>query len=124
MEVRRRPTCLSADQLLVCIRPPEKNTEAVDIQEVGKDRTMRGTAGSVQGQIHEENDNSRARQGLPDGVIVSQRGSVALVRLSRPAKRNAIDAAMITGIETFFSDLPQETRAVILYGEGNDFSAG
>jgi enoyl-CoA hydratase/carnithine racemase len=124
MEVRRRPTCLSADQLLVCSRPPEKNTEAVDIQEVGKDRTMRGTAGSVQGQIHEENDNSRARQGLPDGVIVSQRGSVALVRLSRPAKRNAIDAAMITGIETFFSDLPQETRAVILYGEGSDFSAG
>jgi enoyl-CoA hydratase/carnithine racemase len=85
---------------------------------------MRGTAGSVQGQIPEENYNSRASQALPDGVIVSQRGPVALVRLSRSAKRNAIDAAMIAGIEAFFSDLPQETRAVILYGEGSDFSAG
>jgi enoyl-CoA hydratase/carnithine racemase len=85
---------------------------------------MRGKAGSVQGEVPAENYNGRARQGFPDGVIVSQRGPVALVRLSRPAKRNAIDAAMITGIEAFFSDLPQETRAVILYGEGSDFSAG
>ena len=61
---------------------------------------------------------------MPGCVIVSQRGPVALVRLSRPAKRNAIDAEMIVGIETFFSDLPEETRAVILHGEGRDFSAG
>jgi enoyl-CoA hydratase/carnithine racemase len=85
---------------------------------------MRGTAGFVQDQIPEENYDSRARQALPDSVIVSQRGPVALMRLSRPAKRNAIDAEMIAGIETFFSDLPEETRAVILHGEGSDFSAG
>jgi hypothetical protein len=42
--------------------------------------------------------NQTARN-LPDSVVVSQRGAVTLVRLSRPTKRNAIDAEMIADIE-------------------------
>src|SRR5262249_23324089 len=38
----------------------------------------------------------------------SQRGPVALVRLSRPAKRNALNDEMIAGLSTFFNSLPEE----------------
>jgi enoyl-CoA hydratase/carnithine racemase len=61
---------------------------------------------------------------LANSLIVSQRGPITLLRLSRPAKKNALDAAMIAGIEGFFSDPPQGTRAIIVYGEGKHFSAG
>jgi (methylthio)acryloyl-CoA hydratase len=61
---------------------------------------------------------------LANNLIVSQRGPIALLRLSRPAKRNALDAAMIAGIEGFFVDPPEGTRVIIVYGEGKHFSAG
>lgn len=61
---------------------------------------------------------------LANSLIVSQRGPVALLRLSRPAKRNALDAAMLAGIEGFFADPPEGTRAIIVYGEGKHFSTG
>jgi (methylthio)acryloyl-CoA hydratase len=61
---------------------------------------------------------------LANSLIASQRGSIALLRLSRPSKRNALDHAMIAGIEGFFSDPPAATRAIILYGEGKHFSTG
>ena len=61
---------------------------------------------------------------LANSLIVSQRGPIALLRLSRPAKRNALDAAMIAGIEGFFADPPEGTRVIIVYGEGKHFSAG
>jgi enoyl-CoA hydratase/carnithine racemase len=82
---------------------------------------MSRMVGSVQGEGPAENDSGQVSSG---GLTVSQRGPLALLRLSRPAKKNAIDTEMISGIEAFFSDLPPETRAVILYAEGNDFSAG
>jgi (methylthio)acryloyl-CoA hydratase len=61
---------------------------------------------------------------LPSTLTASQRGPVTLLRLSRPAKRNALDEATIAGLETFFSDPPKETRVVVLFGEGKHFSAG
>ncbi len=61
---------------------------------------------------------------LSNGFIVSQRGPIALLRLSRPAKRNALDPATIAGIEAFFSDPPEGVRVIIVYGEGKHFSAG
>ena len=39
----------------------------------------------------EGNGTNRTTLDLPDSVVVSQRGAVTLVRLSQPAKRNAID---------------------------------
>ena len=70
------------------------------------------------------NDTSTVKRILPDSLVVSQRGPVTLVRLSRPAKSNAIDEEMIAGIKSFFSSPPDATRAVILHGEGRHFSAG
>jgi (methylthio)acryloyl-CoA hydratase len=61
---------------------------------------------------------------LPNSLAASRRGDVSLLRLSRPAKRNALDPATIAGIESFFSRPPDGTRAIILYGEGEHFSAG
>ncbi|WP_139862136.1 crotonase/enoyl-CoA hydratase family protein [Bradyrhizobium ivorense] len=59
-----------------------------------------------------------------DRLAVSQRGPVTLVQLSRPAKRNAIDAKMMDAIRSVFSHLPQGTRAVVLHGAGEHFCAG
>src|SRR5262245_10063280 len=59
-----------------------------------------------------------------EAIRTSQRGPVTLVRLSRPAKRNALNDEMIGGLSTFFNSLPEGTRAVVLHGEGNHFSAG
>jgi len=71
-----------------------------------------------------ESDTSAAKRILPDSLMVRQRGPVALVRLSRPSKANAIDEGMIAGIKSFFSAPPEGTRAVIVHGEGRHFSAG
>jgi enoyl-CoA hydratase/carnithine racemase len=67
---------------------------------------------------------SPAKRVLPGSLIASQQGQVALLKLSRPAKRNALDAETIAGIESFFADPPEDTRVIIVYGEGKHFSAG
>jgi hypothetical protein len=41
-----------------------------------------------------------------------------MLRLSHPAKGNALNDAMIAGIESFFGDPPEETRTIILHAEG------
>jgi hypothetical protein len=46
---------------------------------------------------------------------------VALLRLSRAAKRNALSPEMIAGIERFFHCPPDGTRAIVLYGDGDHF---
>jgi (methylthio)acryloyl-CoA hydratase len=82
------------------------------------------SSGRSQSDVPLENWESQARQGLPNSLIASQRGPVTLLRLSRPAKRNALDDATIAGIESFFGDPPKRTRAIILHSEGKHFSAG
>src|SRR6266481_8961061 len=77
-----------------------------------------------QSDVRLENCESQARRDLPTSLTASQHGPVTLLRLSRPAKGNALDDATIAGIESFFSDPPEETRAIILHGEGKHFSAG
>jgi enoyl-CoA hydratase/carnithine racemase len=61
---------------------------------------------------------------LPSSLSAERRGVVAVLSLARPQKRNALDDATILGIETFFSGLPDDIKAVILRGEGDHFSAG
>jgi (methylthio)acryloyl-CoA hydratase len=65
-----------------------------------------------------------ASRNLPDSLVVSQRGAVTLVRLSRPDKRNALDTVMMAAIETIFRSPPGGTRAIVLHGEGGHFCAG
>src|SRR5258708_16807129 len=61
---------------------------------------------------------------LPEKLITSQHGPVALLRISRAGKRNALDPEMIAGIETFFRYPPEGTRAIVLHGDGGHFCAG
>src|SRR5712675_1915044 len=76
-----------------------------------------------QSDVRLENCESQARRDLPTSLTASQHGPVTLLRLSRPAKRNALDDATIAGIESLFSDPPEQTRTIILHGEGTHFSA-
>jgi enoyl-CoA hydratase/carnithine racemase len=67
---------------------------------------------------------SRPFPDLPSSLHAERQGALALLRLSRPAKRNALDDTMVRGIETFFTGLPDDVKAVVLHGEGEHFSAG
>jgi enoyl-CoA hydratase/carnithine racemase len=55
---------------------------------------------------------------------VEARGPVLYVRLNRPEVRNAFNAELIALIATTFRQLPEETRAVVLSGNGPAFCAG
>lgn len=52
-------------------------------------------------------------------------GEIAYVGLARPDKRNAVNGAMLQAIPRAFAEVNRpEVRAIILYGEGQVFSAG
>lgn len=59
-----------------------------------------------------------------DVLRIGRDGEVALVCLNRPDKRNALNDAIFSGIERFFSAVPDGVRAAVLHGEGGHFSAG
>jgi enoyl-CoA hydratase/carnithine racemase len=51
-------------------------------------------------------------------------GGVGVLRLSRAAKRNALDDTTVLGLEAFFGAPPAGVRVVVLDAEGDHFSAG
>src|SRR3954471_7748374 len=59
----------------------------------------------------------------PD-IHLELRDAVAIVRLTRPAKRNAISDQLILGIRNVFENLPDSVRAIVLDGDGDHFCAG
>lgn len=61
---------------------------------------------------------------LPDVLRAERTGSVAVLTLARPAKRNALSDEAVGGIETFFAGLDPEVRAVVLDADGDHFCAG
>ena len=61
---------------------------------------------------------------LPPTLKAARHGAIAVLTLARPKKRNALDDPTVQGIETFFSSLPDDIRAVVVNGEGDHFSAG
>jgi len=61
---------------------------------------------------------------LPPSLRAEQRGPVAILRLHRAEKRNALNDTLVQGMVTFFDALPAEIRAVVLAGDGEHFSAG
>ena len=68
-----------------------------------------------------------ARVLLPPSLQFERRGSdgeVGVLRLSRTAKRNALDDITVLGLEAFFGAPPGGVRAVVLDAEGEHFSAG
>ena len=61
---------------------------------------------------------------LPRSLKAERRGDIAVLFLAQPQKRNAIDDPTVFGIESFFAALPDAIKAVVLAGEGDNFSAG
>lgn len=59
----------------------------------------------------------------PD-IHLEMQGSVAVVRLTRPTKRNALNDGLIASLRHIFENLPQEARAAVIAGDGDHFCAG
>lgn len=57
-------------------------------------------------------------------IHTEHHGAVAIVRLTRPAKRNAISDGLILAIRDAFESMPATVRAIVLDGEGDHFCAG
>lgn len=58
------------------------------------------------------------------GIHFEIKGAVAVVRLSRPAKRNALNDGLVEALRDVFQNLPEEAKAAVIYGEGDHFCAG
>jgi len=61
---------------------------------------------------------------LPDTLQVDVQGTTLLVKLNRPAKRNALNDELLLGLEKVFLAVPADVKCAIIYGEGQHFSAG
>lgn len=59
----------------------------------------------------------------PD-LQIELRGAIAVVRLARPAKRNALNDALVLAIRDAFLSLPDSVGAAVLDGQGDHFCAG
>ena len=59
----------------------------------------------------------------PD-LKIELRGAVAVIRLQRPAKRNALSDGLVLAIREAFETLPDTVRAAVIDGEGDHFCAG
>lgn len=49
---------------------------------------------------------------------------IAIIRLTRPAKRNALNDGLILAIRNLFENMPEGVRAAVIDGEGDHFCAG
>ncbi len=68
--------------------------------------------------------SDRIAMTLPASLRAERQADVAVLRLNRAQKRNALDDDTVIGIDKFFTTLPDGVRAVLLVGEGEHFSAG
>jgi enoyl-CoA hydratase/carnithine racemase len=51
-------------------------------------------------------------------------GEVGVLELCRPDKRNAVDDVTVLGLESYFTQLDERARAVVLTADGDHFCAG
>jgi enoyl-CoA hydratase/carnithine racemase len=73
--------------------------------------------------VTKPSDSGFARN-LPASLAAERQGDIAVLRLTRAEKRNALDDTTIAGLEAFFTALPDDVKAVVLHGAGEHFSAG
>jgi enoyl-CoA hydratase/carnithine racemase len=59
-----------------------------------------------------------------DLLSIEVDAAVAVLRLIRPQKRNALNEEIVTRIGAFFGDPPAGVRAAVLLGNGDHFCAG
>jgi enoyl-CoA hydratase/carnithine racemase len=59
-------------------------------------------------------------------ILTSQSGSILLLQLNRPAKKNAMTSGMYTTLADLLNDAAknEEVRVVLLHGAGDSFTAG
>ena len=76
------------------------------------------------GTVTDLGTDSEVRALLPPSLRLERPGTdgaVAVLRLARAAKRNALDDATVLGIEAFFANPPSGVRAVVLAADGRAF---
>lgn len=56
--------------------------------------------------------------------IQGEQQEIAVVTLTRPAKRNALNDGLILALRDVFQNLPSSVRAAVIDGEGDHFCAG
>ena len=57
-------------------------------------------------------------------LCIDLQGDIAIIRLTRPAKRNALNDGLILALRDAFQNLPDTVRAAVIDGEGPHFCAG
>ena len=68
--------------------------------------------------------NSIFEKDLTESLQVERNGALLIVRLTRPAKRNALNDPTILGLEAIFTQIPDDVGSVVLQGAGEHFCAG
>lgn len=68
--------------------------------------------------------NNKATTDLISLEITGESQEIAVIRLTRPAKRNAINDGLMAAIKEAFDNLPSTVRAAVIAGEGDHFCAG
>ena len=61
---------------------------------------------------------------LPASIKFELAGPIGIVTLNRADKRNALNLAMVSGLQHLFLNLPETVKAVVLTGAGTHFCAG
>ena len=63
-------------------------------------------------------------QAEQNGISFEMHGAVAIVRLSRAAKRNALNDGLVQALRDVFQNLPESAMAAVIHGDGAHFCAG
>lgn len=61
---------------------------------------------------------------FPDSLALDREGAVAVLTLTREAKRNALDTPTVQALGRFVEEPPAWARAIVLAAAGEHFSAG
>jgi enoyl-CoA hydratase/carnithine racemase len=58
------------------------------------------------------------------GLVITVDGAIAIVRLARPERRNAVSEKIVLQLAAFFADPPPSVRCALFTAEGEHFCAG
>ncbi len=58
------------------------------------------------------------------GLTVEIQDTIAILRLDRPAKRNALNDALVLALRDAFEQMPATVKAAVVHGAGDHFCAG
>lgn len=94
---------------------------------IKENRTLRVGGGGVvrkgAGMSAQEAARSRPESPCPP-IETTVRDGIAFLAFNRPEKRNAVNDALLQALRAFFTEPPDEVRAVVLSGRGGHFSSG